>query len=320
MLFDKIKKNSHDDILDFNEKEYVTRKEFDKLKKHIETQQNFLNTIYIFYDLQPTPYLIAMRDLSYELMKFVDNVCRKHEIEYWMDYGTLLGAVRHRDFVPWDDDLDVGIMREDYNKLIEVLPNEVNQNNLGNLKASFKIDKHNNKSKRWYQLSYKHPNFKGKFIGVDFFPYDYMNAYDDDLTEEFNDSLTEYYHNPDKFTLEEYLEKFYNNFNLTLQKREHIIPGIDNVRGNIRQFTLYRQVYLRENDIFPIKMLKFGKYDLSAPNNSTKYLVDVYGKNYLKIPGKIRDHGRLNKYKKHENIIEILNEGIEMLKKANETY
>ena len=65
---------------------------------------------------------------------------------------------------------------------------------------------------------------------------------------------------------------------------------------------------------------KFGKYDLPAPKNSTKYLIEIYGKDYLKIPGKIRDHGRLQKFKKEENIIEILNDGIEMLKKANETY
>ena len=81
MLFDKIKgNNSSNDDFEFNEEEFVTRKEFEKLKKLANTHQEYLNNIFIFYTLEPTPFLRGMRELSYELMKFVDNVCNKHDI------------------------------------------------------------------------------------------------------------------------------------------------------------------------------------------------------------------------------------------------
>ena len=53
-----------------------------------------------------------------ELMKLLDELCDKLNIEYWAHYGTLLGAVRNKDIIPFDDDLDIGMTRSDYNILI----------------------------------------------------------------------------------------------------------------------------------------------------------------------------------------------------------
>lgn len=60
---------------------------------------------------------ITVRDVQMKLldmMKDIDVVCRKHNIPYWLTGGSALGAVRHKGFIPWDDDADIGMMYEDY--------------------------------------------------------------------------------------------------------------------------------------------------------------------------------------------------------------
>lgn len=57
----------------------------------------------------------------------IDNICKKHNIQYFLCGGTLLGAVRHHGFIPWDDDLDVMMKRNDYNRFCEVAPLELQQ-------------------------------------------------------------------------------------------------------------------------------------------------------------------------------------------------
>ncbi|MDR0364202.1 MAG: LicD family protein [Bacteroidales bacterium] len=60
-----------------------------------------------------------------EILEIVDKICKKHNIPYWLGYGTLLGAVRHGGFIPWDDDLDIALLRKDYKKLLKILPQEL---------------------------------------------------------------------------------------------------------------------------------------------------------------------------------------------------
>lgn len=60
-----------------------------------------------------------------EILSEVDRICKKHDIPYWLSSGTLIGAMRHDGFIPWDDDLDIEMMRKDYLRLMEVLPKEL---------------------------------------------------------------------------------------------------------------------------------------------------------------------------------------------------
>lgn len=62
-----------------------------------------------------------------ELLKEFIRICDKHNLEYWLDYGSLLGAKRHGGFVPWDDDLDVSMDKENLDKFKEIVENEISE-------------------------------------------------------------------------------------------------------------------------------------------------------------------------------------------------
>lgn len=77
------------------------------------------------------PVALSKKDLrrlqmvEFEMLVELDRICRKHKIEYFLSGGTLLGAIRHNGFIPWDDDIDVMMRRDHYNKFIEVQKKEL---------------------------------------------------------------------------------------------------------------------------------------------------------------------------------------------------
>lgn len=64
------------------------------------------------YDIRP------LQERILKILLAVDKVCKEHQLRYYIMAGTMLGAVRHKGFIPWDDDLDIGMPRADYDKLM----------------------------------------------------------------------------------------------------------------------------------------------------------------------------------------------------------
>lgn len=67
--------------------------------------------------------LEELKKIQIEILDYVHNFCLKNEIKYWIDCGTLLGAIRHKGYIPWDDDIDVGMLRPDFDKFIRLFNN-----------------------------------------------------------------------------------------------------------------------------------------------------------------------------------------------------
>ena len=110
-----------------------------------------------------------------EILDYFDNFCTKHKIRYFVADGTLLGTIRHKGYIPWDDDIDLYMFRDDYNKLLS-LENKFS-NNMYFLQSSFndKIVRNHIQIRKNNTTCLLKGDFKAKYhcgIFVDIFPMD----------------------------------------------------------------------------------------------------------------------------------------------------
>jgi len=117
-----------------------------------------------------------------EVLKKIDAICQKYNIQYFAEWGTMLGAVRHQGMIPWDDDMDITMKREDYNKFLKVAEKE--------LPEGYHIMSYRNDDDYWDVMArvinteyvsiddiFLKDNYYFPFsTGIDIFPMDYVPA------------------------------------------------------------------------------------------------------------------------------------------------
>lgn len=251
-----------------------------------------------------------MRDLQLaqlELLKEFDYVCRTAGIEYWIDFGTLLGAVRHKGFIPWDDDIDVGMAREDYNKIIDAF-NKYNRN------PKMRIQ-HYRKGNTFINFIIR-VLYDGAPLLLDIFPYDFFG---ERLTVEQQREKTNYI----KKLREERINKIVHSKGMTdsqllseIEKltKEYLVNGFHSKESKsdlcwgADLFHTWKHWFFEYETIYPLKEIYFEGLMLPCINDIDKYLKTVYG-NYMSYPNKLERLHSIsrfteNQYKEIKNCVE----------------
>ena len=83
-----------------------------------------------------------VKQIELNILKEVAAFCKAHDLSYFLAYGTLIGAVRHKGFIPWDDDIDIHMPRKDYNKLIKLFNSECSNKDLKLIAPNDEMSRH----------------------------------------------------------------------------------------------------------------------------------------------------------------------------------
>ena len=111
-----------------------------------------------------------------EIAKEIKRVCDENGIHYFLDAGTLIGAVRHQGFIPWDDDLDIGMLREDYDKFVKIAPTALKPEYIWqdwNNDEHYAVPFGKVRKKNTVYQEEKSSRLKNNGFYVDIFPFDY---------------------------------------------------------------------------------------------------------------------------------------------------
>lgn len=233
--------------------------------------------------------------VTLRILRIVDEICRKNNIKYWLDSGTLLGAVRHKGFIPWDDDIDIGILREDEEKFINVMKKELPKELFLQTKETDKFAKFEYIKIRDKYSSIELEEKTGWHSGIwiDIFIFDKTKKHiildkiirklpmEISKTEEgIKKYIKEIILSTFKFLkindIREVKKKLYVYFSKNIKKNNSVIyyNGID----------YWITYYIK--DIFPLSEIEFEGYKFFCPNNVNAILKELYGKDYMKLPPK----------------------------------
>ena len=334
-LPDFIKYNRH--ILNFFLKIPKLLSKFNKKSRMLHSQNQLFELIFLHSDFQLTGTPRDIQLLYIELLRFVDNVCNKYEIDYWLDCGTLLGAVRHGGFIPWDDDIDLGIMRDDYNKLIEVLPKEISKYEYLKQECGLSLLRENKENNfKDFKSVYDFEDPKGlldeakflflqfawlkPYIKVDFFPKDYVLEEKLDYFKK-NYLSTKYELNKKvkqgNENFDEYMQLKNKKIGFSSEKAKYITDSLD-----VLQLS---DAYIFETDkVFPLNTINFEGYDFKCPKDTDHCLKSLFGPNYMSLPGIIERHNIdlfiKSQFKSKEEMDDKFKKDIEYLKEINDNF
>lgn len=212
----------------------------------------------------------ALREKQLELLKVLmefDRFAKEHNIKYWLDYGTALGAYRHKGYVPWDDDLDIAMTESNLKKLIELSKDKEN----GILMVP---QKNNPDGPLWFM--------NNKYGGLDI--YNHIVTDEEGLRSQ--EKYT-YWLNAVRYIVWNARKMIFSHFNEVALNDEEI--NTEN-RYFITRFAkrntgenIYTGTFKME-DIYPLKTIEFEGYQFPAPNNIEQYLEVRYGKNFRNLP------------------------------------
>lgn len=217
------------------------------------------------------------------LLKELAYVCEKNNFKYILDAGTLLGAVRHSRFIPWDDDIDILMFREDYEKIVSVFKNTTRNSDIY---AEYHRDKDTNSQ---YFIKIKHK--KCPFLGVDIFP---LDSYGKHL------SLKEQLIATNKICkILKHLKKEINpNISnketktiLTKTMKEKILLSSANENGDFVYGVDFahklKNWFLDRDIVLPLRKIQFEDSKYTTVNKPKEFLKNIYG-DYMKYPKKMK--------------------------------
>lgn len=251
---------------------------YSEIEEEIQTLHYFLD---YYKDISKFPPaqgdLRKLQQCDKMLLLIFHNFCEKEGLRYWLDWGSLLGAVRHQGFIPWDDDLDISMPREDWNRVVDLFPEE--------LKAQG-IQLHEMEGEPLLRLGMGYNHYQTG-IWMDIYPVEEVR-YDDEQTLHTKVFAYKkwYAKHRKKCSMEEIKKKKAKFLNIQSDAKSIFVT-------NLETFTPYdKVVYFQKDDIFPLQKAEFEGYDFYVPNRSEKLLAIEYGENYNSFPLRgVEHHG-----------------------------
>lgn len=121
------------------------------------------------------------QEISLEILQFVHDFCHHRGIRYYLAYGTLLGAVRHKGFIPWDDDVDIMIPRPDYNRFLSEFRDDEQYTLLSCFKKGNYVFPYAKVKSNYTNMILPNGKVDEQGLGIDLFPID---GIPNDMTDE----------------------------------------------------------------------------------------------------------------------------------------